>query len=94
MAIEFEEVLRATLLAAGFASAGTVLETLALDEDAILKNNLNNAWRLACLSAISAPVGNQAHHIMCWPVANLEQCGSGCCGCLYGAVWRAERWLR
>lgn len=34
---ELDEVLRATLLAAGFASAGTVLETLALDEDAILK---------------------------------------------------------
>ena len=34
---ELDDVLRATLLAAGFASAGTVLETLALDEDAILK---------------------------------------------------------
>jgi N utilization substance protein A len=35
--VELDDVLRATLLAAGFASAGTVLETLALDEDAILK---------------------------------------------------------
>ncbi len=34
---DLDEVLRTTLLAAGFASAGSVLETLALDEDAILK---------------------------------------------------------
>ncbi len=34
---DLDEVLRTTLLGAGFASAGSVLETLALDEDAILK---------------------------------------------------------